>query len=224
MPDHRATALPPTAACSARKDAHPVSRSPRNRRTGVAAISVVVGALALAGCGAGQITQTNTQVSGVNGGSATVGPIAIRDAEFEYSETETASVYTRGEDAPLKMSISNVAGTDDKLVSASSPVARSVRISGEAVVTAGQTLVVEGAPAAPAATTGTATAAPVPTSAAAAPDEEAGGAQVVLVGVNQEIRPGLTYPVTLTFQKAGAVTVQVPVANPTAPRKESAPE
>ena len=134
MPDHRATALPPTAARSARKDAHPVSRSPRNRRTGVAAISVVVGALALAGCGAGQITQTSTQVSGVNGGSATVGSIAIRDAEFEYAKTDNASVYARGEDAPLKMSISNGAGTDDKLVSVSSPVARSVKITGEAVV------------------------------------------------------------------------------------------
>lgn len=207
-----------------------MSRSPR--RTGVAAISVVVGALALAGCGAGQITQTSTQVSGVNGGSATVGSIAIRDAEFEYEETENASVYTRGEDAPLKMSISNNAGTDDRLVSASSPVARSVKISGEAVVTAGQTLVVEGAPAAAAGPSGTATATPTasatatpaPTSVSAAPDEEAEGAQVVLVGVNQEIRPGLSYPVTFTFQKAGPVTVQVPVANPTEPRKESAPE
>jgi copper(I)-binding protein len=217
-----------------------VSRSPR--RTGVAAISVVVGALALAGCGAGQITQTSTQVAGVNGGSATVGSIAIRDAEFEYEETKTASVYTRGADAPLKMSISNTAATDDKLVSATSPVARSVKITGEAVVTAGQTLVVEGGPAAAAAPTGSATATPsasatesatatatptataAPSSVEAAPDEEAEGAQVVLVGVNQEIRPGLSYPVTLTFEKAGPVTLQVPVANPTAPREESAPE
>lgn len=212
-----------------------MSSSPRNRRTGVAvsalATGVVTAALALAGCGAGQITQTSAQVAGVSGGQATVGAIAIRNAEFAYEETENASVYTRGQDAPVTMSIVNSAATDDKLVSASSPVARSVRISGEAAVVAGRTLLVEGVPAvaatASAAATPSASAGPTstaPTSAAAAPDEEAKGAQVVLVGVNEEIRPGLTYPVTLTFEKAGTVTVLVPVANPTAPRKESAPE
>jgi copper(I)-binding protein len=203
-----------------------VSRSPRNRRTGVGAksvvaIGVVTGALALAGCGAGQITQTSTQVAGVGGAQGSVGDVSIRNAEFEYTATENASVYTRGEDAPLKMSIINSAATDDKLVSASSPVARSVRISGKSVLTAGQTLVVEGAPAVAAAASGTATPAPsaAPTTAAAAADTDK-GAQIVLIGVNQEIRPGLNYPVTLTFQKAGTVTVGVPVANPTEPRKE----
>lgn len=218
-----------------------MSRSPRNRRTGVAriggvAIGVVTGAFVLAGCGAGQIAQTSTQVAGVSGAQAAVGFISIRDAEFEYSETANASVYTRGEDAPLRMSIINSATSGDKLVSASSPVARTVRISGDAVLNAGQTLLVRGAPAvaAPASASGAATPIPTPvptsaptvapTSTAAPADAEAAGAQVVLVGVNQEIRPGLTYPVTMTFQKAGTVTVLVPVANSTAPRKESAAE
>jgi copper(I)-binding protein len=206
-----------------------VSRSPRNRRTGVA-ISVAIGAMALAGCGAGQIAQTSSQVASVGGAQANVGAISIRDAAFEFEESANASIYTRGEDAPLQMSIINSAGTEDRLVSASSPVASSVRISGEDVLAAGQTLIVEGAPAAePAPSSGSATPTPAatptptaaPTAAAAAPGE---GAQIVLVGVNQEIRPGLTYPVTLTFEKAGAVTFQVPVANSTQPREESAPE
>jgi copper(I)-binding protein len=200
-----------------------VSRSPRTRRTGVAAIGVVIGALALAGCGAGQITQTNTQVSAVSGAQATVGAIAIRDAEFEYTATASASVYPTGGNAPIAMTVVNSAGTDDKLVSATSPVARSVRVTGTTVVPAGRVLLVEGVPAAAPrvpASTGRPTASPAPTTAAAATD----GAQIVLVGVNQEIRPGLTYPVTLTFQKAGTVTVDVPVGNPTTPRTESAPE
>jgi len=198
-----------------------VSRSPRTRRTGVAAIGVVIGALALAGCGAGQITQTSTQVSAVSGAQASVGAIAIRDAEFEYAPTSNASVYPTGGNAPLRMSIVNSAGTDDKLVSATSPVARSVRITGNAVVSSGRVLLVEGAPAPAAAAP---TSAARSSASAAAPADEASGAQIVLVGVNQEIRPGLTYPVTLTFQKAGVVTVQVPVGNPTAPRTASAPE
>jgi copper(I)-binding protein len=39
-------------------------------------------------------------------------------------------------------------------------------------------------------------------------------AQVVLTGLKQNLMVGPTYPVVLTFQRAGAVTVQVPVANP----------
>ncbi len=184
-----------------------MSRSPRTRRTGVAAIGVVIGALALAGCGAGQITQTDTQVSAVNGAQATVGAMAIRDARFEYTATASASVYPTGGNAPLKMTVVNSAGTDDKLVAATSPVARSVRVTGTTVIPSGRVLLVDGA-----------------TAAAAAPTSDAApAAQIVLVGVTQEIRPGLTYPVTLTFQKAGAVTVQVPVGNPTTPRTESAP-
>jgi len=206
-----------------------VSRSPRTRRTGVAAIGVVIGALALAGCGAGQITQTSTQLSAVGGAQATVGPVAIRDAEFEYAPTDNASVYTRGANAPLKMSVVNSGAGDDRLVSASSPVATSVKVSGNAVVAGGRVLLVEGGPAAAPAPSAGASSSAEPTSSAPsaapeAPNEERQGAQVVLMGVNQEIRPGLTYPVTLTFQNAGPVTVSVPVGNPTAPRTESAPE
>jgi hypothetical protein len=208
-----------------------VSRSPRTRRTGVAAIGVVIGALALAGCGAGQITQTSTQVAAVSGAQANVGAIAIRDAQFEYAATTNASVYPRGGDAPLDMTIVNSAAADDRLVSASSPVAQSVKVSGNTTIAGGRVLLVKGQPAAAApvpAAGATASATPsasaAPTSAELAPNEEPTGANIVLIGVNQEIRPGLNYPVTLTFQKAGTVTVNVPVGNPTTPRTESASE
>ena len=39
-------------------------------------------------------------------------------------------------------------------------------------------------------------------------------AQVVLSGLKQDLQAGLTYPVVLSFQRAGDVTVQVPVGNP----------
>ncbi|MCW2717106.1 copper chaperone PCu(A)C [Pseudonocardia sp.] len=210
-----------------------MSRSLRTRRTGVAAIGVVIGALALAGCGAGQITQTSTQVSAVGGAQATVGSIAIRDAQFEYTAAKGASIYTRGGDAPLQMTIVNSAGTDDKLVSASSPVAQSVQVSGNPTIVGGRVLLVEGQPVAAAGPSTGATSAATPTSGAAAPTsaaaptapgDEPKGAQIVLTGVNQEIRPGLTYPLTLTFQRAGTVTFNVPVGNPNTPRTESAAE
>jgi copper(I)-binding protein len=187
----------------------------------------VIGALALAGCGSGQITQTDTQVAAVNGAQANVGDIAIREAQFEYTATKDASAYPRGGNAPLEMSIINSGGTADRLVSASSPVAGSVRVSGVTTIPAGGTLLVEGEPAAAAAppseSAGPSDSA-APTSEALAPDEEPTGASIVLIGVNQEVRPGLNYPVTLTFQKAGTVTVEVPVDNPTTPRTESKAE
>jgi copper(I)-binding protein len=233
-----------------------VSRSPRTRRTGTAAaIGALIGALALAGCGAGQITQTDTQVAAVDGALATVGSIAIRDAQIEFGEAEGVNVYNRGGAAPLSLTIANTGADADKLVSVSSPVAASVKISGTPDIAGGRVLVVEGEPegaAEPAAPSGSArptgTAAATPTSpaptstaptstasatpsATAAANAEGPGAatgkreaQIVLTGLTDDIRSGLTYPVTFRFERAGEVTVNVPVANPDTPRQNDAPE
>jgi copper(I)-binding protein len=203
-----------------------VSRSPRTRRTGVAAIGVVIGALALAGCGSGQITQTDTSLSVVNGAQATVGNIAVRDAKFEYAATDGATVYPRGGDGPLELTIVNSGATDDKLISASSPMAGSVEISGNPVIAGGRALTVAGRPQAPVLPSAepTGSVEPSPTVHAAAPHDAFGQAHVVLIGLTKAVQAGLNYPVTLTFQKAGAVTFEVPVAGPTTPRTESAHE
>jgi copper(I)-binding protein len=242
-----------------------VSRSVSPTRV-VIAVGAVVGAFALAGCGAGQITQTSSQQSGVDGASANVGQIAVRAAEFPFAGNgSTAVVYPSGGTAPLSMTVANIGGTADKLTKASSPVAASVNITGDGTISAGKLLLVEGAPAAPAppvAASGSArprasagasatpqatpsasaapaapTAATVPTTTAVStvePTAEAGStatagasapptsvspvgttsAQVVLTGLKEDLKAGLTYPVVLTFQQAGDVTVQVPIGNP----------
>ncbi|HYG88710.1 MAG TPA: copper chaperone PCu(A)C [Azospirillum sp.] len=38
-----------------------------------------------------------------------------------------------------------------------------------------------------------------------------GGNHIMLMGLKEPLKPGATFPVTLTFAKAGAVTVEVPV-------------
>jgi copper(I)-binding protein len=245
----------------------------------------VVSALALAGCGAGQITQTSSQVSGVGGASANVGQIAIREAAFPFTGNgKSAVIYPQGGSAPLTMSVVNFGGQDDKLTGASSPAAASVTISGDATIASGRLLFVNGQPGAEQGSAGaTATAAPgsasagsaprsaqatpapgsalatpaprgvttvpapasaqitarpgdvtgppVPSGVQATPAPVSGAnaqaapptgplaagtttAQVVLTGLKQNLAVGPTYPVVLTFQRAGAVTVQVPVANP----------
>ena len=237
-----------------------MSRSVSSTRV-VLAVGAMAGALALAGCGAGQVTQTSSQVSGVDGASANIGQIAVRGAEFPFTgDGKSAVIYRSGGTAPLSMRVVNFGGQSDKLTAASSPVAASVTINGDGTVSAGKLLLVEGEPAAPpvaasgsaratasasanASATPTASAEPAAPTAAAVPTTtvvstvrptpEAGStaaagaapstgpspegttrAQVVLTGLKQDLQAGLTYPVTLTFQRAGDVTVQVPVGNP----------
>ena len=43
-----------------------------------------------------------------------------------------------------------------------------------------------------------------------------GGAHVMLEALTRPLRPGTTFPLTLTFQRAGTLTVEVPVGSPEA--------
>jgi copper(I)-binding protein len=188
-----------------------VSRTERIRPTGAAVIGAMIGAVALAGCGAGQVTQTSTQITAPGGMQAGVGMIAVRDAKIEFGEAiEGGDVYERGGDAPLQMRIANTGLEADRLVSATSPVASGVEISGNREVPGGQVLLVDGdAP--------TATAQP-------ASDGEPGAqheAHIVLTGLREDVLAGLTYPVVLTFARAGEVRMNVPVANPSVPREDA---
>jgi copper(I)-binding protein len=233
-----------------------VSRIQRFRPTGaLVAAGAVLGAVALAGCSAGQITQTDTQLPAVVGANGGVGTMVVRDAYIEFGEqAHGANIYPRGGAAPLKMSIVNTGGQPDRLVSASSPAASSVTISGDADVPPGRVLLIEGEPAAaPAATPSGAPrpspgATPAPSAEPAAPGDEIGGAgveqgqrptvapptppvgeaplagqregQMVLTGLTEDVRAGLTYPLVLNFERAGQVTLDVPVGYPSEPRED----
>ncbi|MGQ0572854.1 MAG: copper chaperone PCu(A)C [Pseudonocardia sp.] len=180
-----------------------MSRFARSRPSRVATgVGAVVAALLLAGCGAGQLTGTSTQGSSTGGANAGAGDIVVRDAEIEFGTgVPAAIVYPAGATAPLQMRIVNEGGTADTLVSASSPFADSVQISGATVVPGGQAVVVG-------------------SSAVAMPGIQV--AQIQLVGLRQELRAGLTYPVVLEFAGAGPIELTVPIDNPTTPREPAA--
>jgi copper(I)-binding protein len=232
-----------------------VSRILRARSTrAVVGVGAALGALALAGCGAGQISQTSNQESGSDGVNAGIStPVVVRNAVIAYGGTATdGTVYPVGGSAPLQMYIVNQGNEIDRLVSASSPAAASVQVSGETEVPGGQVLIVEGAPQAetgPATSTSTAqrprrmtplpppppppppppatatpTATPRPTSTPGAigmPGTDR-VAQVTLVGLREDIRAGLTYPIVLVFERAGELRFDVPVGDPTEPREAAA--
>jgi copper(I)-binding protein len=230
-----------------RKDVTQVSDPRRNRAKLV--IGALIAAVVVAGCGAGQITQTSRQVAAVEGANTTAGQIAIRNAMIEFDEpVEGATIYPVGGNAPVEMVIVNSGAEVDRLVAASSPVAASVQISGVLRIPGGQALNIEGAPPVPpvapvpaegtpaapgaAPTAAPATAPPTsappagaePTAVAVPPaaEGEPGVGNIVLTGLREDVQAGLTYPLILTFERAGEVRFDVPVASPDTLREDAA--
>jgi copper(I)-binding protein len=109
--------------------AEPRSGARRRLLIGVPA-GIALGALVLTGCGAGQITQTDTQVAAVNGASGNAGAISVRNVELAYPGGTGA--YTAGASADLTLTIVNTGGTADTLTQITTPAATSVLIDGKA--------------------------------------------------------------------------------------------
>ncbi|MTD58747.1 hypothetical protein [Amycolatopsis pithecellobii] len=162
-------------------------------------------ALALAGCGAGQITQTDTMLPAVNGALATVGKISVRNAGIANTNS-CQQAYPPGSNAPLSVIITNDGSADDELASVTSPNAAGAAISGQKTLTARTSLVVG-----PANKAESGSASATPSGAKA----EIGHASIELQGLKQVIWPGQLTSVTFVFRDAGPLTVQVPVNAPT---------
>jgi hypothetical protein len=109
--------------------AHPTTT---RRRVLAGLVPSVLGlglAAVLTGCGAGQITQTDTEQAAINGANATVGPMAIRNAELA-PPSNSQGTYAPGSTARLIVTIVNTGLTGDTLVKVSSPAVVSVSIDG----------------------------------------------------------------------------------------------
>jgi copper(I)-binding protein len=105
---------------------------PRTPRLALAAVASGVGAvLALAGCSAGQITQTATQVAPVVGISGDAGDIALRNLVIEYNGPEG---YAAGSDAPLVVRLFNRGQEPVTLVGVSADKAEAVILTGSPTV------------------------------------------------------------------------------------------
>jgi hypothetical protein len=108
-------------------------------------IGAVVGTVALGGCGAGQVAQTAFQANASGGMTVNANGLAIRDAQIAFGETpEGAAVHRVGSNAPVEMYVINESPQNDRLLSASSPIATSVQISGATDLPAGVAMVVGG--------------------------------------------------------------------------------
>ncbi|WP_158848250.1 hypothetical protein [Saccharothrix deserti] len=239
------------------------STAPR-RLAVVAALATGLG-LAAAGCSAGQVTQTDTQVAAVNGASGQAGAIAVRDAQFLFPEAHGA--YEEGDDAPITVVIANNGTTPDKLMAVTSESAEPAEITGDSVLEAASAIVggadqddagshattttapstTTSAPSGTTTTTPTTTGSPAagtttvtpttgngtsisnpPTTATKTPSSadpsEPGVVKIVLKGLKKPLRPGETIRVTFLFEKAGEVTLELPIGATTEPRKDEPSE
>jgi copper(I)-binding protein len=209
----------------------------QNRRVLGAGVLALGAALVLAGCGAGQITQTASQQPAVNGTHAQVGTIALRNAAVAYPPSGAA--YAPGARPQLTLVIVNQGQQDDTLTAVSVDGAAAT-LGGSKDIIAGHSLVIgaagvestnEALPAtsetpttsAPATPTGTATSSssqspsttaetPAPTGTAAA--EKPGQGTITLPALTQALWPGQTIKVVFVFKNAGTVAVDLPVAAP----------
>ena len=167
------------------------------------AACVLTAAVVLTGCSAGQISQTSTQEPSVNGTSATVGDITLRNV---YLRAAQSTDYVQpGRSVDLLFVASNGSpDQDDKLVGITSDIG-TVTLNGDTTVPAAGVLVV-GTP-----------------DGQAAPlnSVEAAHTAQATVALAKPISNGLTYNFTFAFERAGQTTVGVPISAGAAPRREA---
>jgi hypothetical protein len=202
----RITATGISVASSAEQEA-PVDRfKPRTSAVtaGLAACGLAA-AVALSGCGAGQISQTATQEPAVNGTSANIGDISVRNIHLRAVQS-TDYIQPGREVELIFVAANNSPDVDDKLVSITSDFG-TVTLTGDATVPAGGVLVV-GAP-----------------DGQTTPLEsvEAADAVEASVTLTKPITNGITYNFTFDFERAGQGTVPVPISAGEAPRREEEP-
>jgi copper(I)-binding protein len=112
----------------------------QNRRVLGAAALALGAALVLAGCGAGQITQTASQQAAVNGTHAQVKDIALRNAAVQYPTSGPG--YPAGATPALSLTVVNLGTQDDSLVSVTTEGGGQATIAGSKDIVAAHSLMI----------------------------------------------------------------------------------
>lgn len=165
--------------------------------TAIAAIGLAV-ALGTSGCGAGQVSQTANQLPAVNGASATLGSMKLRDVQIIYPAEKADEVFGDGGPFEVSFVIANESPIDnDKLLSIT-PEKGKVSIEGNTEIIAGKAL-----------RAGSPAGLLEPSTVETVDGEER--ATATLTDAGDTVASGLTTKLVFRFEKAGEVTVQTPV-------------
>jgi copper(I)-binding protein len=165
---------------------------------------LVACALIMTGCSSGQQSQTSTQEPAVNGASGGVGTIALRDVRIRAQVTSAA--LPPGESVDLLFVAANQSDTEgDRLVSITSDTGTVNLSPADPEIPAARSLIV-GKPDG------------VDADAMAAPSTAVKANATVKL--TKPLANALTYNFVFKFERAGQVTIEVPVTAGDAPRAE----
>ncbi|TFV71544.1 copper chaperone PCu(A)C [Blastococcus sp. CT_GayMR20] len=169
-----------------------MNRALRAATMGVLLLSPV----ALTACSAGQVTQTATQERDKTGGMAQVGDLTLRQVVLENPRS---GIYEDGDDAELRMAIVNSSQEDDTLVGIEGEGFgdAEIRTSGASGASTGRG-------------SGDEIEIPADTTVFVGEDD----ATITLTDLEESLTTGQYLDLTLTFENAGEIDVQVTVANP----------
>jgi copper(I)-binding protein len=178
------------------------SKPRSNRRSRVAALAAagLIGALALAGCSAGQLSQTSSQESAVDGNQAVINNVALRNVHIQAQQS-TDFLRPRATVDLVLVVVNQSPDVTDKLVGISTDVGK-VTVTGDPTLPAGGTLFV-----------GT----PRGQNRKAVEAVEAADSVRATVALSEQITNGPNYNFTFNFEKAGTVSLAVPISAPERP-------
>lgn len=166
----------------------------RDRTRGAVLTLVGLLGLALAGCGAGQGALTSQIEPSVPGVSARTddSSVLIRNAFL----VDAGGGYPAGGEAPVSLNLVNQTGNPIRLVSASSPVARSIAVDSPAGAAGDRATI---------------------------PANQVVSLTLQLTDLAEPVRGGGSVPLELRFDNGGTVSLEVPVAAPVSPTGQPAP-
>jgi copper(I)-binding protein len=165
------------------------------------AASGLISAVALTGCGSGQLSQTASQVPAINGAHARIKQVALRNVHIQAVQTGDSLPPGAKVDLVL-VAVNESPDTADKLVGITTDIG-TVNVTGDSRLPAGGTLVV-----------GT---------SESRNDNAAADRAKASVELVKPISNGLTYNFTFNFEKAGSANVAVPISAGPAPRQNEPP-
>jgi hypothetical protein len=180
--------------------------SRRSARVAALAAGGLIGAASLAGCGVGQVSQTAMQQSAVDGNQAVIKNVALRNVRIQA--LQTGDFLRPGATVDLVLVVVNQSpDVTDKLVGITTDIGK-VTVTGDPTLPAGGTLFVG---------------APNGQDKKAVDAVEDADSVKATVTLAKPITNGPNYSFTFDFEKAGSVSVAVPISAPEGPRQNEPP-
>jgi periplasmic copper chaperone A len=177
----------------------------------------VLAAAAVSGCAAGRDAQTAYQRPTLDGTQVKIGDISLNAVTIQ---PPTATFYPAGSSAPMRLVLVNSGGSADTLTGITSPSFTGWSVSSAGKPASGTSISPSsGASSVPAGTQRI----EVPANARVPFGTPEATATLSLTKLRKPAYPGSAVPITFTFAKAGAVTLQVPVGLTNAPNDSVIP-